>query len=149
MSVVSRRLPATIEQLIEARAFLKSLAEQAGLDARLIARLGLALEEVFVNVCHYAYPPDRPGEIELRISADRDCFILDVLDDGQPFEPETLLEPDLSAPLAQRPIGGLGWFLTRQMVSELRCRREQGRNLVSLIMRLADEEQSASTPGHG
>ncbi|WP_186343142.1 ATP-binding protein [Allochromatium palmeri] len=150
MKVVSRRLPAAIEQLTEARAFLKPLAKQAGLDERLTGRLELALEEVFVNVCHYAYPPDRPGEIELRISADRDCFILDVLDDGQPFDPETLLEPDLSASLEQRPIGGLGWFLTRQMVSELRCRREQGRNLVSLIMRSTDDEDSrASSSGHG
>ena len=149
MNVVSRRLPAAIEQLPAARAFLKPLAEEAGLDARLTGRLELALEEVFVNVCHYAYPPGRPGEIELRISAGAGCFVLDVLDDGQPFDPETLLEPDLSASLEQRHIGGLGWFLTRQMVSELSCRREQGRNLVSLIMRTTDEDRCAPGLVHG
>lgn len=134
MNAVTQRLPATIEQLPAAQAFLKSGIEQAGLDPRLGGRLALALEEVFVNVCHYAYPPGQPGEIELRILPDAERFVLDVLDDGQPFDPANLPEPDLAATLEQRTVGGLGWFLVRQMVSELSCRREHGRNLVSLVM---------------
>ena len=134
MNAVTQRLPAPIEQLPAAQAFLKSGIEQAGLDPRLGGRLALALEEVFVNVCHYAYPPGQPGEIELRILPDAERFVLDVLDDGQPFDPANLPEPDLAATLEQRTVGGLGWFLVRQMVSELSCRREHGRNLVSLVM---------------
>lgn len=140
MSVVTRRLPATIEQLPEAQAFLKSSAEQAGLDPRLAGRLELALEEVFVNICHYAYPADQRGEIELRVSSGAEYFVLDVLDDGQPFDPKLLPEPDPAAPLEQRAIGGLGWFLIRRMVSELNCRREQDRNLVSLVMKQPTDE---------
>lgn len=150
MSVVTRRLPATIEQLPAAQAFLKSLADQAGLDPRLAGRLELALEEVFVNICHYAYPSGKPGEIELRVLPSSEHFVLDVLDDGQPFDPGTLPEPDLSMPLEQRAVGGLGWFLIRQMVSELSCRCEQGRNLVSLVMRqTTDEDGHTSGSSHG
>ncbi|MCK7578272.1 MAG: ATP-binding protein [Chromatiales bacterium] len=145
MNAVTQRLPATIEQLPAAQAFLKSRIEQAGLDPHLGGRLALALEEVFVNVCHYAYPPGQPGEIELRILPSAERFVLDVLDDGQPFDPASLQEPDLTATLEQRTVGGLGWFLVRQMVSELSCRREQGRNLVSLVMQQpADEGGRAS-----
>jgi serine/threonine-protein kinase RsbW len=144
MNAVTQRLPATVEQLPAAQAFLKSWVEQAGIDPRLGGRLALALEEVFVNVCHYAYPPDRPGEIELRILPSAERFVLDVLDDGQPFDPANLPEPDLAATLEQRAIGGLGWFLVRQMVSELRCRREQGRNLVSLVMEQPADDGHAS-----
>lgn len=140
MIILTQSLPATVEHLPEAQAFLKSSAERAGLDPRLTGRLELALEEVFVNVCHYAYPVSRPGEIELRIAPIRERFVLEVLDDGPPFDPETLPTPDLEAPLEQRPIGGLGWFLVRRMVSELSCRREQGRNLVSLVMKQTDDE---------
>lgn len=140
MNAVTRRLPARIEHLSEAQAFLKSQTEQAGLDPRLGGRLALALEEVFVNVCHYAYPPDQPGEIELRLLPDAERFVLDVLDDGQPFDPAGLPVPDLAATLEQRTVGGLGWFLVRRMVSELNCRREQGRNLVSLVMEQPGDE---------
>ena len=150
MNAVTRRLPATVEQLPEAQAFLKSGIEQAGLDPRLGGRLALALEEVFVNVCHYAYPPGQPGEIELRIAPSAERFVLDVLDDGQPFDPANLPEPDLAATLEQRTVGGLGWFLVRQMVTELSCRREQGRNLVSLIMcQPTDEDERAPDTARG
>ncbi|WP_295409470.1 ATP-binding protein [uncultured Thiocystis sp.] len=134
MTSARLRLSATLDNLLAARTFLKSLAEQAGLDPRLAGRLELALEEVFVNICHYAYPTGQPGEIELRVCPGSDRFVLDVLDDGQPFDPETQPEPVLSTTLEQRAIGGLGWFLTRQMVSELSCRREQGRNLTTLVI---------------
>lgn len=143
MSILTRHLPATIEHLSEAQTFLKSAAEQAGLDPRLNGRLELALEELFVNICHYAYPTGEPGEIELRIASDAERFVLEVLDDGQPFDPETLPEPDLTAPLEQRAVGGLGWFLIRRMVTELSCRRERGRNLVSLVMQRRTDEDGA------
>ena len=146
MNSVTRRLPATLEHLPDAQAFLHALAGQAGLDPSCTGRLELALEEVFVNVCHYAYPSGQPGEIELRISHSAERFVLDVLDDGQPFDPAKLPEPNLTAPLEQRAIGGLGWFLVRQMVSELSCRREQERNLVSLIMHRSPE--AGGTPLH-
>lgn len=148
VNAVSQRLPARLDQLPAAQEFLRSWAERAGLDARRAARLALALEEVFVNVCRYAYPPDQPGEVELRVTADPQRFVLDVLDAGPPFDPDSLPTPDLAAPLDQRPIGGLGWFLVRQMVDELICRREQGRNLVSLVIRpvAADPSPPASFP---
>lgn len=147
MNAVTQHFPATVEQLPAAQAFLKSWVEQAGLDPRLGGRLALALEEVFVNVCHYAYPPDRPGEIELRIQPSTERFVLDVLDDGQPFDPASLREPDLTATLEQRAVGGLGWFLVHRMVSELICRREQGRNLVSLIMCRSQDEDANVADG--
>ena len=136
MNATSRRLPASLDRLPEAQSFVVREAERAGLDRRSMGRLELAFEEVFVNVCHYASPAGSSGGIEVRTSTDAGRFVVDVLDDGRPFDPQTLATPDLTLPLEARAVGGLGWFLTRQMVTELHCGSEQGRNLVSLIMRL-------------
>lgn len=134
MMPVIRQMPATLEHLPDTLALVRSLAEQAGLDPRQCWRLELAFEEVFVNLCQHAYPESQPGVVEVHIFPDSKRFVVNILDDGPAFDPATLPAPDLSAPLAARGQGGLGWFLTRQMVSELRCRREGKRNLVSLVM---------------
>ncbi len=127
-------LPARIAQLDVAKDFLARVAASAGLDARQCGRLELALEEVFVNICHYAYADGEAGEIELRAHLDGERFVVDLLDDGEHFDPLRLPQPDLEAGLGQRSAGGLGWFLTRQMVHELHCQRLGGRNLVSLVV---------------
>ncbi|EXJ15671.1 ATP-binding protein [Imhoffiella purpurea] len=144
MTTVTLRLPANLEELPAAQDFLARQAELGGLDPRTSGRLALALEEVFVNVCHYAYPAGTPGEIELRATRDPGRFLLDVIDDGVEVDPQGIQEPDLDLPLERRAVGGLGWFMIRRLVSELHCRRERGRNRVSLVMDLpADASASA------
>jgi serine/threonine-protein kinase RsbW len=129
-------LPAVVDSLEWAQDFLARRAHEAGLEQVLADRLALALEEVFVNICHYAYPDAALGAVELRSWSDSARFILEIVDHGRPFDGLSLPDPDTSAGLEERAVGGLGWFLARQVVSELHYRREDERNIVRLVMRL-------------
>lgn len=129
----SLRLPADLAALDQAQGFLSRQAHHAGLNAEQANRLALALEEVFVNICHYAYP-DSEGSVDLRSWLDGPRFVLEIVDSGKPFDGLSLPSPDTAAELDDRLVGGLGWYLVRQMVSDLSYQRDGDLNRLLLIM---------------
>jgi anti-sigma regulatory factor (Ser/Thr protein kinase) len=125
--------PAELEHLEVLQEFLTDCATQFGLDPRRTRLLSVALEEIFVNICHYAYPQG-PGPVDLSCQSDGGRLLVRIVDEGQPFDASTVAAPDLEADLESRKIGGLGWFIVRQAVDELHCYRESGRNIVCLTL---------------
>lgn len=123
--------PARIEHLEELQEFITDCAERFGLNRKRIGLLCVALEEIFVNICHYAYPQE-PGPVEVSCQAAGERLLVRIVDAGQPFDAAAVAPPDLAADLEARKIGGLGWFLVRQAVDELHCFREHERNVVCL-----------------
>ena len=128
-------LPAELSNLAALQAYLADCATAFGLAPKRVGALAVAFEEVFVNICHYAYPQG-PGPVTLscRAAAEGYQLIVEVLDQGQAFDAASIGEPDLAADLDTRKIGGLGWFLVRQIADQLECFREDGRNIVRLTM---------------
>lgn len=124
---------AEVQHLDAFQAFVADFARQFGLDESRIGRLALAFEEIYVNICHYAYP-DKPGPVAVHCRIDAGRLVVELQDAGQPFDVNTLAEPDLDADIESRHIGGLGWFLVRRMVDALDCYREDGHNIVRLTM---------------
>jgi len=124
---------AELQHLDAFQEFVAGCARRAGLDALRMGRLALAFEEIFVNICHYAYP-DTPGPVAVHCRQVDAQLVVEIVDAGQAFDATTLAEPDLDADIESRHIGGLGWFLVRQMVDALDCRREEGQNIVRLTM---------------
>ena len=113
------------------RNFVRSGAVAAEVPADELEKLDLVLEEILVNIARYAYPagngaaevafaPDGPGKLYVEIS-----------DWGNDFNPLDVEPPDFSRGLAERPIGGLGVFLVRSLVSNIAYRREEDRNVLS------------------
>ena len=126
--------PAELEKLEALQEHLAGCARQFGLEARRAGMLALALEEIFVNICHYAYP-DTPGPVVLNCRGEGDRLVVEVVDHGRPFDLSAISEPDLAADIDARPVGGLGWFLVRQVADELDCFRADGRNVVRLTLK--------------
>lgn len=93
--------------------------------------LKLALDEAFTNAVRHAHknlPPETPIDIELNLCSDR--MEIRLWDYGEPFDPDTVAEPELGTLQA----GGYGWFLMRRIADNLvyeRC--EDGRNRLTLI----------------
>lgn len=146
MILATLRLPAEVGNLAQAQDFLLTCAGRFGLDTRPAGRLALALEEVFVNICHYAYP-ERAGMVELNCRVEDERFVMEIADEGVAFDALSLPEPDLAAGLDERRIGGLGWFLVRQLADELDCRRENGRNIVRIALRRNNSGAGATDEG--
>lgn len=90
----------------------------------------LALDELVSNIIQYAYDDSAPRRIGLRLETGRP-FFLTIEDDGKPFDPLADAPPPvLDGPVEDRPIGGLGLHLLKEMGLKLAYRRDAGRNIV-------------------
>lgn len=101
-------------------------------------KLDIALEELFVNVAHYAYPDatsDRPGEVRVSYtySADPPSITVEIADEGVPFDP--LARPDVVTPdrIEDVQIGGLGILMAKKSVDAIRYERADGMNVVTIV----------------
>lgn len=132
---VGRYFPARIGHLRAVLDFVARRAERVGLEPRRILYLRLVVEEIVVNVCRHAYA-GRGGRVSVLCTADPASFVVEVGDQGRPFNP--LVDApsvDTSASLEERRPGGLGVFLAKFFVDELRYRRENDRNIVTVVCR--------------
>lgn len=123
--------PAEVQQIPALTAWVSAHAAQAGVSPARLAYVELGVEELVANVCRYAYA-GAPGEIALRLLQDQSSFVVEVADEGPPFDPRSAPEPDTTEPLEDRPVGGLGVMLIRKVARRLTYRRKGGRNVVSV-----------------
>ncbi|NMC75623.1 MAG: ATP-binding protein [Geobacteraceae bacterium] len=128
----SVRYEARIENLAGILEFVTECAGEIPWAARRLPDMELVVEEAVVKVCRYAYPQGG-GEVEVRCDGDDTAFSVLISDEGTPFNVLEAKEPDLSADILEREVGGLGCFLIRSMSDRAEYRREEGRNLLKLM----------------
>lgn len=92
----------------------------------------LCLEEIITNVVNYAWPDGGQHEIVVRLSVDEEWIKVEIEDDGLPFDPTSVAQPDTNKPAAERQIGGLGIHLVRQTVNDMFYQRVGNKNLLLL-----------------
>lgn len=114
-------------------AFVDDLAVELDLSPEIAMNINLALEEAVVNVINYGYPRYQLHEMTLRVSSSEQQLIFVLSDSGVSFDPTRVAEADVSLPLEERPIGGLGIFLIRKIMNEVTYERIGGKN--KLIMK--------------
>lgn len=98
--------------------FVEETSRGLGLDERLTRDLMLAVDEACVNVMRHAYD-GRGGDVEVTIEAADDGVKAVIRDWGEAFDPPSVPEPDVSAPLDERTPGGLGLFLMRTVMDRV------------------------------
>ena len=123
--------------------FVEEIGQELALTQKEVFNLNLALEEAAANVIHYAYADESgktcsANEKKCRIKAEKaqGLLTLTLADRGKEFDPTRREDPDLSLPAEERPIGGLGIFLIKQLMDSVEYRREGGENLLILKKRL-------------
>ncbi len=94
--------------------------------------VNLSVDELLTNTISYGYEDGGEHRIDLMIRLDGDVLAVEISDDGIEFAPDSADDPDTNASIEDRPIGGLGIFLTRQMMDSFDYRRDEGRNIVTL-----------------
>lgn len=124
-------LPADVDQMTECEIFLEELYNQLQAEALFQTQFTLAFEELFVNVCSYAYE-DR-GMIDIEGETNGNALKVSIIDSGLPFNPLLKNDPDLDAGIKERSIGGLGVFLAKRYVDELAYIYKDGKNQTTLI----------------
>ena len=116
--------------------WLEELQQQLGWSAAFLARLNLILEEWLVNVINYAFADHRLDDIEVRLWQTDQEVRMEISDAGLPFDPTTATAPDLSLPLEERPIGGLGLHFIADSLDEWHYTRNAGRNISTMMKKL-------------
>lgn len=112
-----------------------------GIPQNLNMPINLALEEAVSNVMLYAYPGRDDGkvivEFVLSKTHDGERLLFTITDTGVPFDPTAQKEADITLSAEERSIGGLGIHLVRQIMDEVVYRREETRNILTLIKKLS------------
>jgi sigma-B regulation protein RsbU (phosphoserine phosphatase) len=111
---------------------LTAFGQRHGLSSKVMHDLSLALEEILINIISYGYTDDREHEIKVRLSTKAGAVNAEVEDDGRPFNPLEAPQADITKPLAERAIGGLGIHLVRQLMDEVGYKRQADKNLLTI-----------------
>ena len=115
---------------------LEALARQHGLPTKVLHEIQLAVEEHLTNILLYAYADEFEHQIHVQLRLGTDDVWIQVEDDGRPFNPLDFPAPDLSAPLEQRPIGGLGIHMIRKSMDRIEYRRDDGKNVLVMTKQI-------------
>jgi serine/threonine-protein kinase RsbW len=135
-------VPGRTVDLPDVLAFIEAACEDAGVLPELWFALQLAVEEACTNVIEHAYY-GKGGELDITFAARGRDVVLTVRDHGRPFAPEKVVTPDMSLPLTQRRIGGLGLHLMYQLMDEVQFDFAEGSNTLMMVKRDALEGFSA------
>lgn len=131
------QVPGTMEAIhpatVQAEAWLAE--QQVSFEAMYL--VSLAIEELVTNCIKYGYQDANGHTIDFLLSVDAGVLSLEVVDDGNPFNPLDAPRPDLSLPPEKRPIGGLGLHLLRELADEMRYERRDGTNRLRLTKRMS------------
>lgn len=129
------RFPARMEDLPRMMGWILDIVRENDFPGERVQDVELASEEALVNIIRHGFPDGKQGYLEIRCcpkGADR--LEIEFVDDGVPFDPTTRAQPPLDLPVEQRQVGGLGIFLIRQLIEEVRYRREGGRNVFTWVV---------------
>ena len=125
-----------IEEIPLLAEFVESICEQAGLDMGITMNINLAMEEAVVNVMNYAYPLGTQGKIVIEAMADDQRVKFVIVDQGAPFDPTTKEDVDTTLSIDDRPTGGLGIHLIRQIMDTINYERKGKNNVLTLCKKL-------------
>jgi len=114
---------------------LEELGEANCLPLKAIMDVNLALDEIFTNIVSYGFEDDNIHLINIHLLIEGKELNIRVEDDGMPFNPLEVPEPDLNLPLEERKTGGLGIHFVRKMINELKYERRRGKNVLFLKKR--------------
>ena len=126
--------PAALDQLELVQSFIREQLEGYACSEKVKFQLDVAVEEIFVNIAHYAFRPDQTGEATIR------CWVggsplqvtIQFLDSGKPFDPLAKKDADITLSAEERGIGGLGILMVKKSMDAVDYAYENGRNVLTI-----------------
>ena len=125
-----------ISEISRLAAFIEEVGEAFALTPDVVFNLNLVIEEAVVNVINYAYPKEEHQSIYLSANLHNGSIVFVLTDTGKEFDPTQAPEADITLSAEERPIGGLGIFLIRQIMNEVKYQRIDGKNILTLEKKL-------------
>ena len=135
--MMNKTFPAKIEALSDVLGFVDQTLESFACPMKVQTAVCVAIEEIFVNVAHYAYG-DGEGDMTLGIGFDEGSRTITfrMSDQGTPFDPLQKPDPDVTLSAEDREIGGLGIFITKKTMSSVTYAYENGENVLTMTKKI-------------
>ena len=108
------------DNLAQIRDFTKAAALQSGFGEDAVGKIILAVDEACTNIIKHAYKFSTNGEITISINSSKGKFTISITDEGTHFDPTQIAEPDLREYYKQKRVGGLGMFLMKRLMDEVK-----------------------------
>ena len=130
-------IEAVEDNLGRVMAFVDENLEAAGCSMKSQMQIDIAVEEVFVNICKYAYVPDK-GRAVVRVGVSDEPVQVKItfIDHGHPYDPLQKDDPDVTLAAEDRPIGGLGIFMVKKTMDAVEYEYRDGSNILTLVKNL-------------
>ncbi len=125
-----------LEEIPNLAQAIENFAEANNLPEHTVFQINLCLDELLTNTISYGFPEGGEHEIPVTITLQGEMLVINLRDDGLAFNPLERSEPDTSQGIEERPIGGLGIHLVRNMMDEIEYRRESGQNVLVMKKQL-------------
>ena len=125
-----------ISEISRLNEFVEEIGNEFSLTPDVVFNLNLVLEEAVVNVINYAYPKEEHQSIYLSAALHEGSIVLILTDTGKEFDPTMAPDVDITLSADEREIGGLGIFLIRQIMNEVKYERIDGKNILTLEKKL-------------
>ena len=127
---------ARLDRLDDVLAFVDGILEDLDCPMKTQLQLDVAVEELYVNIAHYAYAP-ATGPAWLRVAVEEGPAVaITFIDQGIPYDPLAKRDPDVTLPAEKRQIGGLGIYIVKKSMDDMTYRREDDRNVLTIRKRL-------------
>ena len=132
-SMKQLKVTADVSELDKVLAFADGILEEAGCSAKAQMQIDVAIEEIFVNIAHYAYPSGS-GEATIYIETDPSSknAMITFEDEGVPYDPLKKEDPDITLSVEDRPIGGLGIFMVKKSMDDVSYEYSDGKNRLTI-----------------
>ena len=128
------KIDATIQNLDEVLAFLDGELEAMECGMKEQIQLDVAVEEIFVNIANYAYSPNiGTATVRVEVMGDPPAVDITFIDGGVPYDPLAKPDPDITLGAEERQIGGLGIFIVKNTMDDMKYEYRDGSNILRLI----------------
>ena len=130
-------IDAKLSNLEEVLDFVNSHLSNVECPEKTRIQVDIAVEEIFVNIAHYAYNPEvGKATIRVEISEKPLTISLTFMDSGKSYDPLSRKDPDVSLSAEQRKIGGLGIYMVKKSMDEIQYSYRNGTNMLTLKKKL-------------
>ena len=126
-------IDAILENFEAVQAFVDEELERLECPMATQIQIDIAVEEVFVNIAHYAYNP-KVGKATIRVEIIDDplSIVMTFMDNGIPYDPLAKEDPDVTLPPEERKIGGLGVYMVKESMDDVKYEYRNGQNILTL-----------------
>ncbi|MCR5686812.1 MAG: ATP-binding protein [Lachnospiraceae bacterium] len=121
------------DNLSKVLAFVDSTLEDVDCPLKTLYQIDIAVEEIFVNIASYAYSPGTgKAVIEIETEAEPGCVAITFRDSGIPYDPLAKEDPDITLCAEEREIGGLGIFMVKKSMDDVKYEYSGGQNILTI-----------------